>query len=305
MFKFILDKFFDKCDGYGYYPFFRYCPKRYWNYYIKKRTEIKLGYSFNLEDPKTLNEKIRWLVFNEKLELKTRLSDKILVKDYINSKIGFGHTAETYGIYNNFKEIDFSSLPNKFALKANHAWRMNVFVKDKNFIYKNYKKIDKITSNWLKTNYEEYSVEPQYRNKKPKLFAEYLRENSERGNSFEIHCFNGIPKFIDVNHYMFVDKKYCCYTQFYDTEWNLQDFTVLEHEAINPIPKPKDLDKMLEYAKLLSQEFSYVRVDFTHDNENIHVLELTFTPFSAMIPFKNKEIDLKLGELLILPKMEK
>ena len=62
--------------------------------------------------------------------------------------------------------------------------------------------------------------------------------------------------------------------------------------------KPENLDKLLEYSRILSEEFSYVRVDFATDDEDIHVVEMTFTPQSAMIPFNKKDADIELGKLL-------
>ena len=169
--KFLLDKYFERTSG--YFPFFKYCPRKYWDYYFNKRASLTLGYEYNPENPKTLNEKIKWLIHNEKLELKTKLTDKILVKGYVASKIGPNHTAELYGCFDNFEEIDFSVMPNQFVLKANHGWKMNILVKNKNYIYRNHKEIKTITNKWLKTNYEEYSTEPQYENIRKKLLTEH------------------------------------------------------------------------------------------------------------------------------------
>ena len=81
--KFVLDKYYKKTRG--FYPFFKYCPDIYKDYYLKKRAFDTMGYEYNWKEPKTLNEKIRWLIFNEKLDLKTKLTDKILVNRKSNS----------------------------------------------------------------------------------------------------------------------------------------------------------------------------------------------------------------------------
>lgn len=297
--KFILDKYFAKTKG--LYPFFKYCPKRYWGYYIKKRTEDTLGYDYNPENPKTFNEKIRWLIYNEKLELKTKLADKILLKGYVASKLGANHTAELYGIYDNFKETDFSVLPNRFALKANHGWRMNVIIKNKKDVYKYYDIIRKRTDKWLKINYEEFSVEPQYRNIKRKLFTEQLRDERKYQSDIQVFCFNGKAPYIELKQIKDPQTQKTIVGQIYDRDWNLQSFTTSGPSAGNPVPPPDKLDKIIEYAQVLSKEFTFVRVDFAFDEENIHVVEMTFTPCSAMIPFKDKSIDYHWGEMLTLP----
>lgn len=293
--KFILDKYFEKTQG--FYPFFKRCPKMYWDYYFAKRASNILGYNYNWREPRTLNEKIRWLIFNEKLDLKTKLSDKILVKSYVASKCGKNHSAEIYGIYNNFNEIDFSILPDKFALKANHGWKMNVLVRNKDSIKKEYENIKKLSNIWLKTNYEYFSLEPQYRHIKRKLFTEYLRkENSKElyKRDIKVWCFNGKPLFVEHN---FI---------FHDINWKKQKYEyTMPFERIESTPKVNKLDEILNIAQILASDFTFVRIDFALDDEDIHVLEMTFTPDSAIIPFTDKSFDFELGEMLNIEEVKK
>ena len=296
--KFILDKFYEKTRG--FYPFFKYCPHIYQEHYLKRRAYDTLGYEYNWKNPKTLNEKIRWLVFNEKLDLKTKLTDKIGVKSYVAQKLGKHHSAELYGIYNNLDEIDFSILPNSFALKANCGWRMNIFINNKRYIEERYEKVKVITNKLLKINYNEFSLEPQYKKINKKLLIEHLRKNNDGSNNYgrkdlQIFCFNGNPLFCECQRFNYNP----LFAQFYDTDWQLQDFTHSNELIKEPLfEKPKQYEKILDFARILSKEFAFVRVDFTYDNEDIHVVEMTFTPASGMIPFQDKEIDLKLGKLL-------
>ncbi len=293
--KFILDKYYEKTRG--FYPFFKYCPKIYWEHYLKRRAFDALGYEYDWKNPKTLNEKIRWLIYNEKLDLKTKLTDKILVKSYVAQKIGKNHSAELYGVYDDFDEIDFDVLPNEFLLKANSGWQMNLFVKNKKELNKNVKKnIKIITKKWLNTNFEHFSLEPQYRNIKRKLLIERRRMICPETyrQDIQVHCFNGKPLFFEM--------RYNKYLQFYNEDWELQNFTHTNELIKEPmINRPKYLENIIKYSKILAEGFSYVRVDFAMDEEDIHVVEMTFTPQSAMTPFHGKELDLKLGELLILP----
>ncbi len=300
--KYILDKFFEKTKG--FYPFFKYCPKKYTNYYINKRASLALGYEYNWEKPRTLNEKIRWLIYNENLELKSKLTDKILVKGYVASKIGENHTAELYGIYDNFDKIDFSILPGKFVLKANHGWKMNMIVRDKNFLNIHKKDIRDLTKTWLKINYEEYSVEPQYKNISHRLFTEHLRPIGRNKNyrcDYKVHCLNGKPTFIEIPFY----KEERKYYQFYTTKFELLNFSCFDKLINENLPFPSFWDEMIEYAEILSKDFSYVRVDFAPDKKNLHVVELTFTPCSGMIPFTDNKIDFEYGEMLELPNSTK
>lgn len=297
--RFFWDNYFEKTQG--AYPFFKYCPKKYRDYYVNLLASNCLGYEYNYLEPKTFNEKIRWLIYNENLELKTKLSDKILVKAYIASKLGKHKFSELYGTYNNFNEIDFSLLPEKFALKANHGWRMNILINNKNYIYRNKQQIKDVTEKWLKTNFDEYSVEPQYKNIKKRLLIERLNSDEiHLRKNLRLYCFNSKPLLIEQYY-----KKYDYSTiLFFDTDWNIKNYTNLYDIYDNEIERPKDLDKIIEYSKILSKGFSFVRIDFAFDNDDIIVEEMTFTPYACKVPFLDRSIDLELGDLIELPNLK-
>lgn len=294
--KFILDKFFEKTKG--YFPFFKYCPSKYRFHYFNKRASRNLGYEYNFLQPKTLNEKIMWLAYNEKLDLKTQLTDKIKVKDYITEKIGVDHCAKILGIWDDFNEIDFSELPDMFLLKVNHSWKKNLFL-SKNMMKSSAQreKYRKLTREWLKMNYFEYSIEPQYKNIKPKLYVEEVL-SFENGNfkEYQIHCFNGTPVYIESFH--FENGKIG--VTLYDLDWNRLPFKLKNYKA-KDAPKPNALEQMIEYARILSEGFTYVRVDFYVNKYGIFVLELTFTPHSAEMCFCDTMYDMELGNRLKLP----
>ena len=63
--------------------------------------------------------------------------------------------------------------------------------------------------------------------------------------------------------------------------------------------KPKTLNKMIEYAKILSKDFKFIRVDFYEVNNKCYLGELTFTPGNGWFNFST-ENDIKYGDLLKL-----
>ena len=52
-------------------------------YELKLMFRLKQGYSLNLEDPQTFNEKIQWIKLYDKNPLMAKCSDKYLVRNYI------------------------------------------------------------------------------------------------------------------------------------------------------------------------------------------------------------------------------
>lgn len=71
-----------------------------------------MGYRLNLANPKTFNEKLQWLKFNDRNSLYTILVNKYAVKKYVSAKIGEQYIIPPIGVWSNFDDIDFSKLPN-------------------------------------------------------------------------------------------------------------------------------------------------------------------------------------------------
>ena len=88
-----------------------YLKWMYWATFNKK---------LNLKNPKTFNEKLQWLKLFDRKDEYTKMSDKYLVRDYIKETIGEEYLIPCLGVYENFDEISFDSLPNQFVIKCNH-----------------------------------------------------------------------------------------------------------------------------------------------------------------------------------------
>ena len=103
---------------------------------------------------------------------------------------------------------------------------------------------------------------------------------------------------------MCIDREHgtpCFY--FFDCEWNFCRITRDGKRAPEDfnVPKPDNLAEMLEYARLLSAPFPFVRVDLYDTDGKIIFGELTFTPSAAMDAGRLPETDVMFGEMLQLP----
>ena len=152
------------------YKLCKYLPAEKYPEYLKDWFYRRTGEELNLENPQTFNEKIQWLKLYDSTPLKTKLADKYLVRDWVKEKIGEEYLIPLLGVWENFDDIDFDKLPDKFVLKANHGSAWNIIVTDKNsFDKKSAKqKFDK----WLHTDYSIKSFELHYKNIKPLIIAE-------------------------------------------------------------------------------------------------------------------------------------
>lgn len=251
----------------------------------------------NLFNPKNFNEKIIWLktkYYHPKMPIYT---DKVLVKDEIAKLIGSKYLIPTIGVYERAEDIDFHSLPSSFVIKANHGAGWNIIVKDKAKININ-KVISKLNS-WLNKDYSLGRREYHYSKIKPKILIEknLITEYNTKLNDFKIFCFNGVPKIVEVDLDRFNNHK----RNFYNFNWERLPFQIIYPPYQGNINKPSNLDEMFTVAKVLSQEFPFLRVDLYNCSGKIYFGECTFTPGGGVSPIYPHEWNKKLGDWLELP----
>ncbi|MDR2967650.1 MAG: hypothetical protein LBU74_06855 [Methanobacteriaceae archaeon] len=260
----------------------------------------KTGKKLDLKNPKTFNEKIQWLKLYDSTPIKTKLSDKFLVREWIKEKIGERYLIPLLGVYDDFDEIDFDNLPDKFVIKTNHGTQMNIIVENKEELNK---KLAKNRMNtWLNKNQAFIAgLELHYSDIKPKILIEkYIAKEDQVLKEYKISCFDGKPKGVRVD----CDKQDNHRLNVYDTEYNLLPVEV--HPIKKVIhnfkdEKPKTWDEMIKLAKILSEGFSFVRVDFYSVDNKVYFGEMTFTPGSGVIVILPEEFHRKLGNLIKLP----
>jgi len=301
-------EFKDKCNIMDYFSKFKNIEiKNNHNFYKNltfEKRRLKSWYkrrskkNLDLNNPKTFNEKIQWLKLYDSIPMKTLLSDKYLVKDYIKKKIGDKYVIPILKVWDSEKQINFDSLPKKFVIKANHGSGMNIIIHDKN--KSNLKKIKQTAKKWLKINYAfKNGFELHYLNIKPKIFAEAYFDN-KNGDlyDYKLYCFDG-----RVESIAFLSgKKKFRRIAFYDPQWNRLNYTDTYPAFENEIPKPKNLKTMIEISSKLSKGFAFVRVDlYVLNNGDIKFGEMTFTPNSGLLIFSPQEQDRIFGDMIKLP----
>lgn len=263
--------------------------------FVKKFYYNAFNKELNLENPKTFNEKLNWMKINYKNENATICADKYEVRKYLQDR-GYGWLLnDLIGVYDKVEDIHIDKLPSKFVLKGTHGSGWNLIVKDKNKISWTPWKL--VMKSWLKQNFYYYGREWVYKNMKPRIICEkYLEDNNGELLDYKIYCFNGQPKFIQVD----VDRFKNHTANYYDTEWNTMPFQYDDENSGRIIDKPKNLNEMVEVSKNLSKEFPHVRVDFYEVNGKLYFGELTFFTSSATGRFQPEEYDEIIGSWLKL-----
>ncbi len=251
------------------------------------------GQQLNLDAPKTFNEKIQWLKLYDSTPIKTQLADKYLMRDWVNKRFGSQYLIPLLGVWDSFDEISFDSLPEQFALKANHGsgWNMIVLDKEKFDVEDANRKFTR----WLGTNFAlAAGFEMHYMNIPPRIIAE---EYHPCQYEYQYWCFNGTPQFISAIHEPHGENG----KSTYDLKWNELDFVTSLPRLKNRLSIPPFLEKMNQIAQEICKEFAFVRVDFLSDEKSLFVGEITFTPASGKCQWNPEQYDRILGDWLTLP----
>ena len=244
------------------------------------------------DNPETFNEKIQWMKVHDVNPLKTRLADKYLVRDWIKEQIGGEYLIPLVGgPWKSADEIDFDSLPDRFALKANHGCGMNLIVKDKSKL--DIPQARSLCNSWLNTVYGCIGMETQYFHIPPVLIAEqYMEDESGNLNDYKVFNFHGEPKVIQVDFDRFSNH----HRNLYSADWEFIKGEI--NDASDPnreIAKPETLNEMLEIAKKLSKPFAHVRTDFYLINNRLYFGEMTFSHGGGTEKFKPEALAREFG----------
>ena len=266
------------------------------------RYKRSFGRKLNLKDPKYFNEKLMWLKLNKYANdpLVSQCADKYAVREYVE-KCGLGSILnDLIGAWDHTSEIEWEKLPERFAIKCNHGCGYNLICQDKSIF--DIKKATEQLNIWMKDDFWKEYAEVHYRTIPKKIICEKYLEGKEDALpvDFKIYCFNGKPEFIGnfIERNILTDE---ILRGYFDLDWNPSP--VFRYEMKPELfERPKTLEKMLEYAEILSKPFPFVRVDFYEVDGEIYFGELTFTPTGCLATYYTDEAQVKLGELLDVKK---
>lgn len=270
--------------------------------YIKMMYRKKIGKKLNLKKPKTFNEKLQWLKIYDRNPFYTTIVDKVSAKEYAAKVIGKKYIVPTYGVYDNFNEINFNDLPNSFVIKCNHyGGNHGVYVVDKKgnmdiALIKN--GIEEV----LKKNLYYYGREWPYKNIKPKIIVEENLSLNGVINDYKFQTFNGKVAFC----FVCTDRENTPKFTFFDR--NKKIINVKQCNCDNDPQNatlPKNYDLMFSLAEKLASDFIEVRVDFYEVDNRVFFGELTLYDSSGFGKFEPDEWDLKFGNMLDLSSIEK
>ncbi|MEQ6376431.1 ATP-grasp fold amidoligase family protein [Bacillaceae bacterium S4-13-56] len=267
---------------------------------IKLQYKIATGRKLNLKKPERFTEKLQWYKLHYRDPLITKCSDKYSVREYIASKGYEDILVPLYGVYDRAEDINFEKLPNKFVLKTTNGSHSNILCEDKSTL--DIKSTRETLNRWLKAWNGKVGREWGYYNIKPRIICEEYLDKDENNDliDYKFFCFNGEP----VCLYVIVDR----YLEdgiklgIYNLEFEKLPYRRVDIRGLTSNPnKPKNFEKMIEIAKVLSKDFPHTRVDLYNIDGKIYFGELTFYNGSGYKGYIPDEFDFIQGENFILP----
>ncbi len=265
---------------------------------LKLLFRIKQGYSLDLKNPKTYNEKLQWIKLNDNNPLMPICCDKYAVREYVKERCGEEILNKLIWNGDNPEEIPFDELPKKCVIKVTHGSTFNIICTDTNKLDR--EETIKKCKKWLNAKFLKCYGEWFYGKVKPRVIVEEFIESTDdvQLRDYKVFCFNGEPRVIRVDTDRFTGHK----DTVFDTEWNLLEGVNMGREcADRVIEKPICLKEMLEYSRKLSEPFTHARIDFYVAGGKLIFGEITFTNGAGFDRFSPFEFDCELGSYLKLP----
>ena len=271
--------------------------------YLKYAYWRKTRKYLNLDNPKTLNEKIQWLKLNDRDADYTIYADKYRVRTFVKDLIGEKYLIPLLCVFKDEKAISLSELPAEpFIIKTNHDSTGGLIFRNKSLV--NIDKIRKDLKNKLSRNHYYLTKEYQYKDIEKCIIVEKLLidKNNKIPNDYKFHCFHGKVAFI----YVSIDREGANYRKIYTSTWKAIDVSWCPLGEGNSkfsgpdIEKPLNLSEMIDLAETLSQRFRYVRIDLYNVDGQIYFGEVTQHQgggFEVITPLKYDE---KWGSMLLL-----
>ena len=256
------------------------------------------GRILDLDNPKTFNEKIQWLKLYDSTPIKTRLADKYLVREWVAEKIGEKYLVPLLGVYDNFDQIDFDSLPQRFVIKCNHGSGWNVIVKNKALL--DLREAKRKIDYWMASDFSvQAGYELHYRDIPRKIIIEkFIDDIGESVYDYRFICSNGkiLQIWIDIASGTPDHKR-----TVYDADWNELDVRITWPKLDTPMRRPDNFSELKRLAEVLSMDFNQVRVDFYNVNGKIYFGEMTFSSLSGIGKFIPEKSGKMLGKQIPLP----
>jgi hypothetical protein len=192
------------------------------------------------------------------------VSDKALLKDYVKAKIGDACNVDTIAVLDTFDDAVSFAYPANCVIKPTHLSGEIIFRRNGSSV-----DFEKINS-WFTTNFYDQYRETNYRYLRSRVIVEPYIFDQEAVEDYKIFCLHGRPIVVQVDF-----NRHTHHTQnLYTADWEPLPFAISCPIGEGRL-RPDNLDRLLDVAAKLSDEFNLIRIDLYTDGRDVLVGEIT------------------------------
>jgi TupA-like ATPgrasp len=284
---------------------------------LEKSFYDDLGYWPDVENPRTLQEKLLWRKLREDMSEAVRLADKVAVRDYVREVVGEQYLVEALAIADSADELDFAALPRSFVLKVNHFSGANMLIHDRDQV--DQARLRRLVNGLLRLKYGVQYGEHWYSSIPPRILIENVLVDQHYGHppDYRFHCFHGKAEFLQFvtskgfsnvsapgmpnmpAGISYVDRSHALHHN-YGMDWQPAPFHFRTSVLPTPLFEhvPALAAEMVAIAEKLAGDWGYVRVDlYCIDDRDIYFSEMTFEPNAGLFGFLPVEYNTYFGDL--------
>lgn len=248
------------------------------------------GRPFPAGEPRTFCEKIYRRMFDmheHGCPTYTQLADKLAVREFVAGRVGESRLTPLLWSGDDAREIPWSRLPGEVMFKCSEGSRKGARLE----LPRDMSLAVELAQQWQSESFYWVRREYQYWPMPRRLLVEPILDDGHPDGPIDyiFFCFDGVPRLVQVG-----SRSHTLH-RFFTPAWDPLELTYREVYETWPLPRPTQLDEMLELAARLSAGFDFVRVDLYQCGERVRFGELTFTPCAGMVLFRPAEWDERLG----------
>lgn len=266
--------------------------------YLKLLYRGCTGKRLRLHPPVTFNEKQQWMKLYDRNPVYHTLADKLAVRDFVTARAGADCLIPLLGSWDRAQDVDFSALPDQFALKCTHDSGSVWLCPDKRMLDEAGARA--FLAKRLQRDYSVSGREWPYEGLVPRVMAEaYLgKPDGTPPDDYKFYYFDGVLRAIllctgRTRHgvtYIYFDPAFALYPINHDTQAAVS--------AGRSFDRPERLDEMLALSKKLAEGLRFVRVDLYEVCGRVYFGELTLFDNSGFATDLTREGDAILGAFL-------
>ncbi|MDZ4381611.1 MAG: ATP-grasp fold amidoligase family protein [Parvibaculum sp.] len=251
----------------------------------------------DLDDPRTISEKMCWLKINDRRAICGEITDKYRMRGYAE-RLGLAAMLnDLHGVWESAAEVDFHSLPDCYALKVTNGSAWNVIKRPGVPIDEESarRRLDR----WMKTNMADHKGEWYYAASPARIIAEHYLDNGDGDiPDYKLFVFNGKTRIVQYCTGRYQNLR----SIFMSPDWEPMPFSYKVFKPYGaPPPRPAELDQMIAASHRLAAGFPLVRVDFYVHQGRLLLGEMSLNPVGGYTVFRPEEWNLEIGDWLELP----